>query len=237
MGKRRGQAPFRNRRPKYNRTKPRTKPFSDDYAHALHQMPMVKYVTEPSTQQHLLSINVEGTLVELCGTPAVTPWQRHIKEGTVALCQVKGFSLQAKKQLTVRTKGAGIKSAFVFWKKHRGIDDNGNSLRGMDADAALRKRSPWSLLYGFAWRGLALRSMLVNVVIDFLEYRIRAAVDRNLTDYTDIRYKEMTDALNSNQPAIMHKACAQLKPRPKTRTLRMKSAAGAAAANDREEGN
>ena len=56
--------------------------------------------------------------------------------------------------------------------------------------------------------------MMVNVVIDFLEYRIRAAVDKNLTDYKDVRYKEMTDALNSNQPAAMHKACTQLKPRP-----------------------
>ena len=57
----------------------------------------MKYNTEVTTQQFLLSDNVENTLMELCGRPVVTPWQRHVAEATVAFCQVKGLFLLAKK--------------------------------------------------------------------------------------------------------------------------------------------
>ena len=58
----RGQdAPFRLRKVRYNRGKPKLKPYSSDYANSLKKLPFIEYATEPTTQHFRLTTGIEVT--------------------------------------------------------------------------------------------------------------------------------------------------------------------------------
>jgi hypothetical protein len=113
-----GGAPFRFRKASYNRALPRVEPFRSEYADAPRQVPLPQYFAEASSHSHGMSKCFSSILVGICGTPAAKPVQYHVSDGTVALCNIKGSFLAARRQLTYVTFRAPLKATFLFGKNH-----------------------------------------------------------------------------------------------------------------------
>ena len=92
-----GAAPYRMRRVANNRTKPRLEPLRSDYDAALRQLPHISFATGPIPHHRIMTSDFEQALQTVCGAPAPLTTQFHIHENTVALCQVKGSFLDAKR--------------------------------------------------------------------------------------------------------------------------------------------
>ena len=62
-----GSAPFRIRKCRHNRLKPRTQPHAADDLDLIEKMPLVRHDTEPTTHQHIFTNNLEASLQKFAG--------------------------------------------------------------------------------------------------------------------------------------------------------------------------
>ena len=174
-------------------------------------------------------------------SPTIQPKREHILESTVNLCKIKAGLLASRKDLTSAIRAATGKVIFLQWQQQKISGTWFNRRTGrLCTQCRVQVRGysiaarTWSRTYGFAKRGLSVRSMAIQVLCEAVEFRIQAAVHRNSVDHTAATHASLVKALGSSNSSTLHKAYNEFKPRTKRRRKRLVAADGKVPANDRE---
>ena len=128
---------------------------------------------------------------------------------------------------------ASLRACFVTWKRN-GVCGNGlwwnfrtrTEQRSVRGGAGNGLQCGWSQIHGFGHAAVSKAYNGITAMVEALEYRIRAAVNRNCKDFQQERHEQFIAALKSDNMSLMHKACGGLKKRPKQRTKRLKDPEG-----------
>ena len=224
---------------RYNRTRPREQPFAADYAEALDSLPTTAYEFEPTSHQFLLAGYFEESLIHVCGSPVQAPRKKHIEPDTVAAVMVKGSIRGSLKYVRAVIDCKPSMVVFLAWKRMFTVNWF-NFRTGRTCDTQRRgafgdSHVSWYPVSGFTSKAISQYAMCLSVMDDAVEARILAAVPRNLRDHDVRAHDSFATALRSNTSAEMHKACAVVKAKPKSRSKRIRDIDGKVAINDRAE--
>lgn len=218
-------APFRIRRPRYNRTLLLSE-FASDYADKLDATQLSVFELEPTPHQFQMAGMMQNPLIHVCGSPVQPPRRKQIEKETVATVLVTGTIRGTMKWVRKHIVDKPISTAFLAWNRSHEVGLFNHRTQCICSSMRCGSTGTSTVSWYAVWVCCSRYGTVC---------RVPCCVHRNIRDSDTAVHTQFVEALKSKKPSEMHAACSVVKAKRKARSKRVRDKNGITAINDRAE--